>query len=297
MRRRIAVLVLLVFAVAIYLRPLTLVFLARDTYLRAIGMRSQHVQVGGHRIHYFVGGEGPPLVVVHGVASRAADGALIYRALMRKHRVYALDLLGYGDSDKPRDATYTVAMQAEIVRGFMDALHLRHADMLGISLGGWISLKVAAEHPERVQRLVLVSSAGLAFPTTLHESAFSPNDLDELRASLQRQTDQAGRIPTFVLKDFLRRSKAKAWVVRRSMQAALKRDDLLDRKLQRVTMPVLLVWGTDDRIVPFSVAAAMQREMPHARVVPLQGCGHLAIIECRDRAIPAIESFLHEMRR
>jgi pimeloyl-ACP methyl ester carboxylesterase len=284
------------FAVAavlfVYLRPLTVLFAARDAYLFAIGMRGQHVQVGEHRIHYFVGGDGPPLVVVHGVASRAADGALIYRALMRHHRVYALDLLGYGDSAKPRDASYTVSMQAEVVRGFMDALQLRNADMLGISLGGWIALKLAAEHPQRVERLVLVSSAGLSFPTTLNESAFSPNNLDELRASLARQTDQASRIPTFVLRDFLRRSKAKAWVVRRSMKAALREDDLLDRKLQRVTMPVLLVWGTHDRIVPFAVAASMKREMPHARVVPLHGCGHLAIIECRDRAVPAIEEFL-----
>ncbi|HEX8411154.1 MAG TPA: alpha/beta fold hydrolase [Thermoanaerobaculia bacterium] len=294
MTRRRAILALLTLALiaAIYVRPLTLVFLARDAYLFATGMRGHSVQVDGHRIHYFVGGKGPPLVMVHGVASRAADAALLYPELMRHRRVYALDLLGYGDSEKPRDATYTVAMQAEVVRGFMDAMQLRDADMLGVSLGGWVALKVAAEHPQRVKKLVLVSSAGLAFPTTLRETAFSPADLDQLRASLALQTDQAQRIPTFVLRDFLRRSKQKAWIVRRSMRAALRADDLLDRKLQRVTMPVLLVWGTRDRIVPFSVAASMQREMPHARLVALDGCGHLAVVECRDKALPAITDFL-----
>ena len=291
--RRAIIVVLALAAIAfVYLRPLTLVFAARDAYLFATGMRGQFVQVNGYRIHYYVGGDGPPLVMVHGVASRAADAALLYPELMRHRRVYALDLLGYGNSDRPRDASYTVAMQAEVVRGFMDALGIREADMLGVSLGGWIALKVAAEHPQRVKKLVLVSSAGLAFPTTLRETAFSPNDLDELRASLALQTDQASRIPTFVLRDFLRRSKQKAWVVRRSMRAALRADDLLDRKLQRVTMPVLLVWGTRDRIVPFPVAAAMQREMPHARLVALKGCGHLAVIECRDKALPAIRDFL-----
>ena len=294
MRPRSAIVTLLALsaAVAIYLRPLTVVFAARDAYLFATGMRGHSVQVNGHRIHYFAGGEGPPLVMVHGVASRAADAALLYPALMRHRRVYALDLLGYGNSERPRDATYTVAMQAEVVRGFMDALHLRDADLLGVSLGGWIALKVAAEHPVRVKKLVLVSSAGLAFPTTLRETTFSPNDLGELRASLSLQTDQASRIPTFVLRDFLRRSKQKAWVVRRSMAAALRADDLLDRKLQHATMPVLLIWGTRDRIVPFTVAASMQREMPHARLVALEGCGHLAVIECRDQALPAIRAFL-----
>jgi pimeloyl-ACP methyl ester carboxylesterase len=276
--------------VATYLRPLTVFFAARDLYVRAIGMHGDFVQVGGHRIHYYVGGDGPPLVVVHGVASRAADGALIYRALMPRHRIYALDLLGYGDSDQPRDADYSVPMQAGVVRGFMDAMQLRSADLLGISMGGWVALKVAADQPERVRRLVLVSSAGVAFRTSLHERSFSADSLDELRASIALQTDR--KVPEFILRDLLRQARKKAWVVRRSMAAMLTRHDTLDGKLQRVRMPVLLVWGTNDRIVPISVAAAMQRELPQARLVRLEGCGHLAIVECRDRALPPIAEFL-----
>ena len=275
-----------------YLRPLSVLFAARGLYLRAIGMREAEVLVGGHRIHYRVGGEGPPLVLVHGIASRADDGALIYQELMRKHRVYAPDLLGYGDSDRPTDSDFSITTEAEIVRGFMDAVGLRRADVMGISMGGWATLKLAAEHPERVRRLVLVSSGGLPFETKLTETSFSPATMDELRFCLALQTDRASSIPTFVLRDFLWRSKEKAWVVRRSMGSMLEGRDMLDGKLQRVTMPVLLVWGTNDRIVPFSQAARMKEEMPQAELVTLEGCGHLAIIECRDRAIPAIEKFL-----
>jgi len=275
-----------------YLRPLSVVFAIRDVYLRAIGMRGNDVRVGGHRIHYLAGGKGPPLLVVHGVASRADDGAPIYRELMRKHRVYALDLLGYGDSERPRDSDYSVTTQAEIVRGFMDAVGLRETDVMGMSMGGWVALKVAAEHPERVRRLVLVSSGGLQFDTTLTPTSFSPTTLDELRATLAMQTDRASLIPTFVLRDFLWRSKEKAWVVRRSMASMLEGRDMLDGKLQRVTMPVLLAWGTKDRIVPYSVSARMKEELPQAELVTLEGCGHLAIIECRAHAVPAIERFL-----
>ncbi|HEV7241232.1 MAG TPA: alpha/beta hydrolase [Thermoanaerobaculia bacterium] len=275
-----------------YLRPLSVLFVARDMYLRAIGMRGAEVYVGGHRIHYRAGGEGPPLVVVHGIASRADDGALIYRELMRTHRVYALDLLGYGDSDRPLDGDFSIATEAEIIRGFMDAVGLRQADVMGVSMGGWAVLKMAAEHPERVRRLVLVASGGLPFETTLTEASFSPTTMDELRFCLALQTDRASSIPTFVLRDFLWRSKEKAWVVRRSMGSMLTGRDMLDGKLQRVTMPVLLVWGTNDRIVPFPVSARMKKELPQAELVTLEGCGHLAIIECRDRAVPAIERFL-----
>ena len=276
----------------VYLRPLTVLYAVRDSYLYAIGMRDGFVRVNGHRIHYFSGGEGPPLVMVHGIASRAADAALLYRDLMRTRRVYALDLAGFGESDQPENFEYTVPAQAEIVRGFMDAVGVREADVMGVSMGGWIALKVAADHPERVRRLVLVSSAGLAFPTTLTERSFSPETMAELRASFALQTDNASKIPEFVLRDFLRR-KSSSDVVRRSMKSMLTLRDVLDGRLQRVTMPVLLVWGTNDRIVPYSLAARMQQEMPQAQLVTLQGCGHLGVVECRDRALPAITKFLH----
>ena len=278
---------------AVYFRPLSVFSVLRSVYLYAIGVRSEYVQVGPHRIYYHVVGEGPPLVLVHGVGMRAADLAPLFRKLAREHRVYAPDLLGYGGSDQPRDADYSIATQTEVIRGFLDAMKLRQPDVMGISMGGWIALKLAAEHPERVRRLVLVSSAGLTFKTSLNELSFSARTIPELRASLALQTDQAGRIPLFVLRDILRQSKQKSWIVRASMRSMLTRPDLLlDRKLARVRMPVLLVWGTADRIVPFAVAAQMQRELPQARLATMSGCGHLAIIECREKALPPIVEFL-----
>jgi pimeloyl-ACP methyl ester carboxylesterase len=277
---------------ATYFRPLTVYTAARAVYLYAIGVRGAYVQAGPHRIHYLAAGEGPPLVLVHGVAMRAADWAPVLRELSREHRVYAPDLLGYGDSDKPRDADYSVRMQTEVVRGFLDAMKLSQPDVMGVSMGGWVALRLASEHPERVRRLVLVSSAGLGFKTTLTERSFSARTVPELRASLAMQTDRAGTIPVFVLRDFLRESKKKAWIVRASMRSMLTRPELLDGKLQRVRMPVLIVAGTADRIVPFEVATRLGKEMPQAKLGPLEGCGHLAFIECRDRALPPILEFL-----
>jgi pimeloyl-ACP methyl ester carboxylesterase len=71
-----------------------------------------------------------------------------------------------------------------------------------------------------------------------------------------------------------------------------RRDLLLDGKLQRVRMPVLIVSGTADLIVPYDVAIRLQREMPHARLVPLEGCGHLAAFECSNDALRAMREFL-----
>lgn len=248
--------------------------------------------MGPHRIHYLAVGEGPPLLLVHGVAMRGADLAPVLRALSRGRRVYVPDLLGYGDSDKPPGSDYSITTQTTVVRGFMDAVRLREADVMGVSMGGWIAMKLAAEHPQRVRRLVLVSSAGFTFKTSLNELSFSARNLAELRASLDLQTDRAGMIPAFILRDILRESKKKSWVTRRAMRSMLTRGEVLDGKLARVRMPVLLVWGTADRIIPFSVAARMRKELPQARLVALRGCGHLAIIECRAEALPPIAEFL-----
>jgi pimeloyl-ACP methyl ester carboxylesterase len=281
-------------AAAVYFRPLTVFSYLQRVYLFAIGVRGHHVQVGEHRIHYLVAGEGPPLLIVHGVAMRGSDLAPLFRTLSQHHRIYVPDLLGYGDSDKPRGSDYSVTTQANVVRGFMDAVKLEQPDVMGVSMGGWIALRIAAEQPERIRRLVLVSSAGFEFRTSLNELSFSARNIPELQASLAMQTDRAHMIPMFVLRDILRVSKRKAWVTRAAMRSMLTRRDLLDRKLQRVRMPVLLVWGTRDRIIPFTLAARMQQEMPQARLVSLGGCGHLAIIECREEALPPIVEFLRQ---
>lgn len=290
MKKLIALVIVVAAAAFIYLRPLSVYFAIRTAYLFVIGARGHDVQVGPHRVRYHVAGDGPPLLLVPGVAMRSEDWAPLLRTFTKSHRVYAPDLLGYGDSGPASD--YSIATQTDVVRGFLDAMKLQQPDVMGVSMGGWIALKLAAEHPQRVRRLVLVSSAGLAFETSLHERSFSPRNIEELRASLAMQSERAKLLPEFVLRDFLRHSKRKAPVVRASMRSALSGRDLLDGKLDRVTMPVLLVWGTDDRIVPFTLAARMQQELPQARLVALEGCGHLAIMECGREAWPPIVDFL-----
>lgn len=294
MKKSIALALFLLTALFVWFRPLTVFFGARKIYLYAIGMRGDAVQLGPHRIAYITGGDGPPLVLVHGVAMRGDDWAPLLRELKRRHRVYAIDLLGYGNSDKPDPGDYSIARQSEIVRQFLDAKQLAAADVVGVSMGGWIAAKLAAEHPQRVRRLVLVSSAGFTYPTKLGESSFSPMTLEQLRESLRMQTDQAERLPDFVARDFLRRSRQKSRVVKASMKAMLTGSDVIDGKLQPVTMPVLILWGDRDRIIPFEVGQRMHRQLPHARFVRLEGCGHLALIECRERVLPALAAFFTE---
>ena len=276
----------------VYARPLTLAHAVAHILLLRAGMHAHYVEVNGHHIRYFKGGNGPPLLLVHGLGSSSEDWALVLRELTTAHRVYAPDLLGWGGSDKPRDGDYSIAAQTELVRAFMDAVHVARADVGGISMGGWVALRLAATHPERVQRLVLIDSVGLDFPTSLNESSFAPTTMDEARHLLWLQSDDFEKLPDFVVADFLRRARREGWLLRASMRAMLTRRDVMDGKLQRVTMPVLIVWGTQDRLAPPSLAERFHQQLPQSRVVMFPGCGHLAVIECRARVMPVILQFL-----
>lgn len=291
-RRATIAVVILGVALFAYLRPLTIAHASAHVLLLRAGMHAHYVDVGGHRLRYFLGGDGPPLLLIHGIGSSSEDWALILRDLTRAHRVYAPDLLGFGGSDKPPDGDYSIAAQTELMRGFMDAVHLGRADAGGVSMGGWVALRLAATHPERVQRLILADTAGLDFPTTLTEASFAPQTMEEARHLLWLQSDEFTRLPDFVVRDYLRRAKSGSPVLRASMRSMLTRRDVLDGKLQRVTMPVLLIWGTADRLVPPSTAARFQHELPQARLVMIPGCGHLAVIECRAKVMPVVLEWL-----
>jgi pimeloyl-ACP methyl ester carboxylesterase len=278
-------------AIAVYFRPLKTVDTVAHLWLLARGFRSSYVRVGANRVHTMIGGSGPPLLVIHGLATRGEDYAPIMPRLARKHRLYVPDLLGFGWTDRP-DIDYSVGEESEMIRGYLDAVGVRQCDVMAASMGGWIALKFAADHPERVRRLVLVDSGGFPFTTTMTERTFTPADAVELRKLMALQTDNAGLLPDFVVRDLLRKNREHAWILLRAMHSMLAGRDLMKGHVQRVTMPTLLLWGARDRIMPLSVGIEMQRELPNARLVVLSGCGHLALVECRSRSLPLIEQFL-----
>lgn len=274
-----------------YFRPLTLAHWGGHVQLFLAGMHAHTTRVGPYRVRYFEGGEGPPLVLIHGIASSSEDWAMVVGELTKHHRVYAPDLLGYGGTDRP-DVDYSIATESDFMLHYLDAMHLARPDVAGWSMGGWIALRIAALHPERVHRLVLTDSAGLRFPTTLNESTFTPKTMEEARALLVLQSDRLAKLPEFIVRDYFRRARREDFVITRGMRSMLEAHDTLDGRLQRVRMPVLLVWGAQDRITPPALVPRLQREIPQAKVVMVPDCGHLAIVECRGEAMPPVVSFL-----
>jgi pimeloyl-ACP methyl ester carboxylesterase len=282
------------FGILAWRNPLWLVDQQIDARLRLRGVHSEFVTVNGYKMHYLVGGTGRPLVLVHGLGSRGADWAnLIPRLIDGGHRVYALDLLGYGRSAQPRDASYSISNQAVMVEGFLDSQHLHQVDLAGWSMGGWIAMRVALQQPERIRRLVLLDSAGLRFKLGFDPALFqpaSPTDLAQLEELL---VPHPRPLPGFLAVAMLRRGDDIGWVVHRSVQSMMTGADLVDGKLGALTMPVLIGWGDQDRLIPLSVGYRLHAEILQSELDVYANCGHLAPGQCVGQVGPSVVDFLN----
>jgi pimeloyl-ACP methyl ester carboxylesterase len=288
-----AVLALLVCLGAVfYWRPLWVVDEATRVLLRLAGFKSEDVQLGPYRIHYYAGGLGKPLVLVHGLGGKAENWAAMMPSLSRHgYRIYAPDLLGFGRSDRP-DVNYSIALQADVLLQFFESQHLTRADLGGWSMGGWVALKFALAHPALVRRVVVYDSAGIYFKPRFDPALFHPATVEQAQQFLALLTPQACRIPRFVVRDLIRAGRRTAWVVDRSMKSMQAGADLLNGQLQSLQVPVLIVWGKQDVLLPLFCGEAMHREMPQSSLAIFEGCGHLAPVECSDRVLAETLHFL-----
>jgi pimeloyl-ACP methyl ester carboxylesterase len=249
------------------------------------GVRSEYIEAGGYRLHYFEatppdGSAGVPLLLVHGLGARGEDWAgMIPKLAVGGFHVYAPDLLGHGRSPRP-DVTYSVPMEEGVVVDFMHTVGLEHADVDGWSMGGWIAAKIALDHPEMVDRLVLDDSAGIKFEPAFARDAFVPTDLASLNRLLALMTPDPPTLPGFVVSATLRRVRERGYIVQQLMDSMETGADLLDARLGAIRQPTLIVWGAEDKLIPIAVGEAMHREIAGSFFESVTGCGHLAPAQC-----------------
>ena len=280
-----------------FLRPVE--YFNAWTYLHEdfSGIESRAVEVAGHRVHYLAEGpaNGPAIVLVHGLGARAEDWGGIAPYLVRSgFRVYIPDLVGYGRSDRPADFSYSVRDEAAVVVGFMDALGLKRVELGGWSMGGWIAVLVAQEHPERVSRLMLFDSAGLDVPPSFDTAIFTPVNFDQLHQLQALLSPRPQPIPGFVARDILRNFRRNGWVIQRALASMFTARDVVDNDLPQLKMPVLLVWGSLDQVTPLAQGETMHRLISQSELDVVAGCGHMAPIECSWAVSPKVIAFARE---
>lgn len=276
----------------VYRHPLQVLDAAISVRLRFAGIREKYTRVRSYRVHYFVGGRGRPLVLLHGLGARSQDWTPQLPTYVKQgFRVYAIDLLGCGKTDHP-NIPYTIQQQVDLLRGFLDSVDIERADIAGWSMGGWIALRFALDHPNRVRRLVAMNSAGLSFETNLSPGIFEPQTITDVKRLIEVLTPDPPRLPSFLYRAILRAMRGNQEVIHRCVQSMMYEDSLLDGKLHELRLPVLLIWGAHDELIPPSVGERMHEEISESELEIYPGCGHLAPVNCASRIVARVIEFL-----
>ena len=239
-------------------------------------------------IVYWSAGEGPVVVLVHGTNDQAGLWWRTVAALKNQYKVVAIDMPGHGESG-PSEGPLDMKIMQEAVAAIVDTVSPDEPVILvGNSMGGWASLLYALDNPGRVRQLVLESSGGISLETRPTVTLI-PTTIEEARAAFDAALGPDGLIPDPVLEDFVRRAPTSpaARFAERSWD-----EFLLDERLGDLDVPVTLIWGEQDGILPLSYAERMQSMIDGATLTVIPGCGHIPHNECADKFIEALNANL-----
>jgi 2-hydroxy-6-oxo-6-(2'-aminophenyl)hexa-2,4-dienoate hydrolase len=264
---------------------------------------SKFVDAGGLRTHYLEAGSGPVLILIHG-GGAGADSAGNWKgtieAFARHFRVLAMDMVGFGDTDKPDPARFVYSQSARVehLRAFLAALGIERASFIGNSMGGATALGLAASHPERVERLVLMGSAGLN--TSIHPDLLPVINYDFTRAGMVRLiralVNERFEIDPALVDYRLARSldPATRAAYGATMQWIRNEGGLAypPDVIGRVRCPTLVVNGKEDKVVPLANAYRFLELIEHSWGWIVPHCGHWAMIEHPDAFARTCLAFL-----
>jgi pimeloyl-ACP methyl ester carboxylesterase len=254
----------------------------------------EEIVIHGHRVSYRRAGEGTAIVLVHGITGSSRTWEDVIPRLAERHTVIAPDLLGHGESAKPR-GDYSLGAYASGVRDLLIALGIEKATVVGHSLGGGVAMQFAYQFPERVERLVLVSSGGLGEEVhLLLRAATLPaaeyvlpllcaQPLRDAGGSVARLLGRAGLRPGSDLEEMARgfaslgdleARQAFVHTVRGIMDIGGQRVSARDRLYLAASVPTLLIWGEHDRMIPVAHGRAAHEAMPGSRCIVYERAGH-----------------------
>jgi pimeloyl-ACP methyl ester carboxylesterase len=268
--------------------------------------------VGGRRVNVIELGSGPPIVFVHGLSGSWQNWLEQLPVFARDHRVVAFDLPGFGATEMPSE-TITISGYARFVDELMSALGMSSAAVVGNSMGGFIGAELAIAFPERAERLVLVSAAGLTIEHQRDERVLAVlKTLDKrlaayaawfgTRSETLARRSRARRmifglvayrpeqLPAALVAEQVRGSGKPGFV---PALDALTSYPIRDR-LPEIACPTLIVWGTEDKLVPVSDADEFARLIPNSRKVVWPQTGHVAMLERPEAFNRLLAAFLAE---
>ncbi|MEA2474458.1 MAG: hypothetical protein QOE06_2373 [Thermoleophilaceae bacterium] len=293
-------------------------------------MQREEIVLHGHRVSYRQAGRGPVIVLIHGITGSSDTWLDTIEELSEHHTVVAPDMLGHGESAKPR-GDYSLGAYASGIRDLLAALGHDRASVVGHSLGGGVAMQMAYQFPERVERLALVSSGGLGREVNiLLRAAALPGSefvlplltarpIVNLTNAVAGVVGGLGMRPGADLEEIWRGFSSLSDVEARAafihtlrgiIDPGGQRVSATDRLYLAAEMPSLIVWGERDPVIPFRHGLRANEAMPGSRLVSFPNAGHFphrdnprrftrALLDFMEETDPAVlpESRLRELLR
>jgi len=274
---------------------------------------SRYMDVNGLTIHYRDEGEGPPLVLLHGVASSLHTWDDWVKQLKGRYRIIRLDLPGFGltgpDSNPDSlSSDYMVSM----IDGFVQQLGLDRFFMAGSSLGGFYAWNYAHAHPQKLYKLALVGATGYAqdMPSWLGLASFpgihwiTPHMMPRFMVNQTVKSAYADSdFPSDEVKeryfDFTqRRGNRESYIRHFRLLREMSDNDSLGEKVKEVMVPTLLMWGEEDNWIPLDVMRLFHRDLPYSEYLTYEGIGHLPMEELAVQSARDVNNFfMSEIRK
>jgi len=282
----------------------------RDVALPSLQFRTIH----GHRRAFRIAGSGPALLLIHGVGDNSTTWNSVHAKLAQRFTVIAPDLLGHGESDKPR-ADYSLASFANGMRDLLAVLGIDRATIVGHSLGGGVAAQFAYQYPQMVERLVLVSSGGVTKDVTpMLRLAALPMGAEALAALRLPGAKPALKLAGLAAKTFLGSTKhgrdlssgvdllarladpaalsAFSRTVRSVVDGRGQFVTMLDRSYLMPGVPIQIIWGEDDMVIPASHARIAHEAMSESQLEIFEDSGHMPFHDHPDRFVEVVERFI-----
>ncbi|MDR3418771.1 MAG: alpha/beta fold hydrolase [Nevskia sp.] len=251
------------------------------------GLQRKETEIPGFKVVYLDGGQGRPLLLLHGFGADKDNWIKVAPYLTPRYRVIAVDLPGFGESGRPSPGQCRIEDQLTYVSQIAAALGLQRFDLGGNSMGGWIAAAYAAAHPDQVSSLWLLAPAGVSTADTseLGDIVKSGGHVPLITRTPQEYRQLVDFV--FVHPPYLPHAMLKVMSDRQAQNyefdqqvfAELRNGPPLEPKLKDLATPALVVWGDHDRALHYSGADVLQHLMPNAQVQIMPDVGHVPMLE------------------
>jgi pimeloyl-ACP methyl ester carboxylesterase len=261
------------------------------TYEEAIQKfaKGKFVTVDGKKVHYVEAGNGPPIILIHGFLYHTVMWKKNIDALAEKFKVYAIDLWGWGYSERSKENDYSFERYGKQIVGFMDALNIKKATLVGQSMGGGISVYVAAHHPERVERLILVDPAVIPYPMTTIGKIYQLPFVGEFMNAIPGDALMKNNIRTIWFYD---KNKATEEYCQEVLQPLsikgssygtmfilrnVLKEPYVEKEanlLAKMSIPTLIIHGREDKAIPLDRSKRLNDLWKGSKLVIFDKAGH-----------------------